>query len=169
MNAKTTSALKTINAQRHFDRTLKFPDSLRNASCHFAGLTCKQKSLRFRRPWMRGMMRSDDILCGEVCTMADRWDEFLMERCRVLRRGQRKILEAPARIELATRSLGNCCSIQLSYGACVGTAIYRLSAEVFGRQRILVFQGCPHGACAYRTYIRSIHQIRNMATMAPAT
>jgi hypothetical protein len=31
--------------------------------------------------------------------------------------GVRRQLEAPGRVELPTRSLGNCCSIHLSYGA----------------------------------------------------
>jgi hypothetical protein len=29
----------------------------------------------------------------------------------------REIMEAPGRVELPTNSLGNCCSIHLSYGA----------------------------------------------------
>ena len=45
---------------------------------------------------------------------------FEVERDRTVREGARNAEEemvTPGRLELPTRSLGNCCSIHLSYGA----------------------------------------------------
>src|ERR1035441_2515160 len=85
--------------------------------------------------WFPALTDTTDQSAG-VLTVAGQWRSFTAFPSILAIKEAKKGMVTPGRLELPTRSLGNCCSIHLSYGATSRINMLHDTCDLFGPQLV---------------------------------
>jgi len=85
--------------------------------------------------WFPALTDTTDQSAGAL-TVAGQWRSFTAFPSILAIKEAKKGMVTPGRLELPTRSLGNCCSIHLSYGATFRINMLHDTCDLFGPQLV---------------------------------